>query len=119
MTLPALFDEAKRLGFFVGNLSVLPDHAWLYISTSAAEVTLDTLCLPTITPSRDMTDEECELLEKSASTAGLKCFLCRAQLEDVVSNLREQCPRFTEADLSIAINHYWKNDAFIHWPIAG
>jgi hypothetical protein len=72
------------------------------------------------TPSRACTVESTELspeeqdeLDEYPETVGLKRFLCLSQLQDIVSNLRQQRPSFSERDLMAAINFYWSNDAFI------
>ena len=113
------FSKAKHLGFFIENIGELPGHSWLYIATSMSEVSADTMCFPTVTDSRDMTDEEYELFETGAAQAGLKCFLQRVQIEDVLTNLLAQGARFTTEDFALAINYYWRNDAFIKLPKEG
>lgn len=113
MSHSAPFSEAKHLGFFIDNICELPSHSWLYLAASISEVSADTMCFPTVTDSRDMTDEEYELFETGAAQAGLKCFLQRAQIEDVLTNLLAQGAHVTTEDFASAINYFWKNDAFI------
>jgi len=119
MSLPALFREAKRLGYFIENIAELPRYSWLYVPASDSNISLDTLCLPTATDSREMAEEECEMFEENAAGAGLKCFLNRGQIEDVIANLQAQRPNLKADDAVLAVNYYCKNDAFILIPTAG
>src|SRR5690242_13817609 len=104
----SLFLKARSLSDVVEHLAELPAWAWLYISGAEPKVTLKTGCLQTAVGSRDMSE-----VESSAARAGLKCFLSRDQLEDIIENLRQQTPEFTLDQLAAAIDHYWRHDAFI------
>lgn len=117
--MPALnpFHDAKRLGAFVEHLAELPRWAWLYISNTETKITLDTLCLLTVTDSRDMSEEEIQEFEDWAEREGLRLFFCRDQLEDIIENLRQQSAGFTPQQLAAAIDFYWRRDAFIDLSI--
>lgn len=113
MSFSALFGEAKSLGFFIDRPFDLPRYSWLYVPVDLSEVSLNTLCVATAIDAREMSDDEYATFEASAVEAGLKCFLNLDQIEDVLSNLRAQKSDFTR-EVSLAINHYWKHDAFVH-----
>jgi hypothetical protein len=113
MTAPNVFREAMRLGRFIELLPETPRWTWLYITDSVSTVTLDTLCLPTATASRDLSNEELEEFDAYATRNGLRPFLCHDQVRDIIQNLRLQRPEFTQQQLSAALDHYWRHDAFI------
>lgn len=113
MPAPSPYCETKRLGFFIDRLSELPRWSWLYIADVETEITLDTLCLPTATNSRDMSEQEIQEFEAYAKRAGLRSFFNRDQLQDIIENLRQQRADFTPQQLATAIDFYWRHDAFI------
>lgn len=113
---PNPFREAKRLGDLIEHLAELPRWSWLYIADTETEITLDTLCLPTATASREMSEEEIQEFDAYAKRAGLRSFFCRDQLRDIIGNLRLQRSDFTPQQSAAAIDFYWKNDAFIELP---
>lgn len=113
MPTPSAFLEAGSLSDVIDRLAELPDWAWLYISGAEPKIALGTRCLRTAVSSRDMSEEEIEAFESSVARAGLKCFLSRGQLEDVIENLRRQTIEFTPDQLAAALDHYWRCDAFI------
>jgi len=108
-----LFREPCRLGHLVEHLTELPSWSWLYIGADQTAITLDTLCLPTATDSRDMSEEEIQEFEAHAQSNGLRAFFCRDQLQDIIENLRRQRAEFTPQQLAVAIDYYWRRDAFI------
>ena len=84
-----------------------------FIPLSLKQIEAETPCRACVVESTELSPEEQDELDVYPETVGLKCFLCLSQLEDIVSNLREQRPSFSERDLMAAINFYWSNDAFI------
>ncbi len=116
MSAHVTFNEAKPLVYFMEHLSELPTWSWLYVDTNTLQITLDTMCHPKAMSSWDMSEEENDDFDAHAELAGLKCFFCRDQLEEIRSNLMEQTPCFTLQQLASAIDFYWTNDAFIDYP---
>jgi hypothetical protein len=110
---PDPFRKAMPLGHFVVHLAELPLWSWLYIAADTPEITLDTLCHPTATNSRDMSEDEIQEFEAYAKRIGLRSFFCRDQLRDIVENLTQQRSDFTSQQLATAIDFYWRHDAFI------
>ncbi len=113
MLKPNPFRETKRLGFFIDHLADLPQWSWLYIADAETKITFDTLCLPTATNSREMSEEEIQEFETFAKRAGLRSFFCHNQLREVIENLKQQRTDFTPQQLATAIDFYWRHDAFI------
>ncbi len=113
MPTPAPFLDAKPLGSVIKQLSELPKWTWLYISNSESRVTLTTKCSQTAVDSRQMSEQEIDDIESSAVLAGLKCFLSREQLEDIIGNLGQQEPQFTAEQLAAAVDYNWRHDAFV------
>ena len=106
------FGPPQPLKHFLGTLDSLPDR-WLYVSSSVNEIEAQTPCRACVVDGMDLSPEEQGELDEYPKTVGLKSFLCLSQLADIVSNLRQQRPSFTELDLMAAVNFYWRNDAFI------
>jgi hypothetical protein len=107
------FREAKPLGHFVEHLAELPRWSWLYIVADEGEITLATVCHPTAEDSRDMSEEEIQEFEAYTERIGLHSFFYRDQLRDIIENLRQQRSAFTSQQLAMAIEFYWRHDAFI------
>ena len=107
------FGPAQPLSYFVERLAYLPRHSWLYVANDADRIDVRTPCCPCLVNTGDLSDEEADDLDLYASTIGLKTLLCPDQLEEIIENLRQQHARFTDEDLSAAIDYYWKHDAFI------
>ena len=103
------FGSPQPLKRFLETMHSLPAQ-WLYIPLGVKQIEAETPCRACIV---EGSPEEQDQLDEYPETVGLKCFLCLSQLEDIVSNLREQRPSFSERDLMAAINFYWSNDAFI------
>ena len=116
MPLPAHIGEAKPLSHFIERLVELPPWSWLYVPDATDDVTLTLSCYPKTTDSREMSEEESDEFEACLARNGLKTLLCPAQLEDVVSNLRQQRSSPSLDDIVAAIDFYWKHDAFIEVP---
>jgi hypothetical protein len=113
MPTPSPFREAKPLGYFIEHLAELPRWSWLYIAATEPDITLDTVCHPTATDSRDMSEAEIQEFEVYAERIGLRSFFYRDQLRDIIENLRQQRSDFTPQQLAAAIDFYWRHDAFI------
>lgn len=113
MPTPSSLLEARPLIDVIEHLADLPEWAWLYVSSSETKVTLKTKCWQAAVNSRDMSDGEIEELEASVARAGLKSFLSRGQLEDIIENLRHQTQEFTPEQLTAAVDYYFRHDAFI------
>jgi hypothetical protein len=112
MDLSRALGPPQPLKRFLETMHSLPDQ-WLYIPLSVKQIEAETLCRACIIEDTELSPEEQDELEVYPETVGLKCFLCLSQLDDIVSNLRQQRPSFSERDLMAAINFYWGNDAFI------
>ncbi len=113
MPTPTPFHEAKSLGYFIEYLAELPRWSWLYITATESDITVDTVCHPMATDSRDMSEEEIEEFEAYAERSGLRSFFYCDQLRDIIENLRLQRSDFTSQQLVTAIDFYWRHDAFI------
>ena len=101
------------LSYFLEHLESLPRDAWLLIPRVADDIRFDTPCRPRLVSTRDLSEDEANDLDNYFDTAGLKYFFLRDQLEDIVDNLRQQDPAFSEHNLLTAINYYWHHDAFV------
>jgi len=106
------FGPPKPLKCLLETMDTLPDQ-WLYIPLGVKQIDAETPCRACIVEGTELSPEEQEELDEYPETVGLKCFLCISQLREIVSNLREQRPSFSDRDLTAAINFYWGNDAFI------
>jgi len=113
MPLTQPFEQPKPLRDFLGQLSALPRHNWLYIPASVTDITLDTPCYATTLISRDLSPDEQDEFDALAERTGLRCFFYRDQLEDILANLRLQRVDFTPELFTEAIDFYWRHDAFI------
>ena len=111
MSLSAL-GEPQPLLAVIHNVSKTAG-TWFYVDASTNEVTAALLCFPRIIDLRDMSESEIDEMEDAIRAAGFKSFLCSDQVEDVLSNLRQQRANATDADVIEAIDFYWKNDAFM------
>lgn len=105
--------EAQPLCHFVEHLSNIPKWSWLYIAESVRDVGLRTACYLRSIDFRDLSDQEYEDFESAVHAAGLKCFLSRDQLADIVDNLAEQRSDYGSEHLEAAVDFYWKHDAFL------
>ena len=102
----------QPLKHFLESLQSLPDQ-WLYIRSGAMQIEAQTPCRACIAKGTELSPEEQDELDEYPATIGLTCFLCLSQLEQIINNLRQQRPSFSEHDLMAAINFYWRHDAFI------
>jgi hypothetical protein len=105
------FGPPQPLKRFVESLHSLPDQ-WLYISAGVSEIEAQTLCRARVINALDLSPEEQDELDEYPETVGLKCFLSLSQLADIIANLRQQRPSFTERELVAAVDFYWRNEAF-------
>jgi hypothetical protein len=112
MPLPEHIGQPKSLGHFIQHLADLPPWSWLYIPEPTRQITFAVQCFPKTADSRDMSESEADGFDASIAAAGLKCFLCRSQIEDIVANLRQQRAAYGDSELEDAINFYWQHDAF-------
>ena len=92
--------------------SVLPDWAWLY-TQEHGKVVFSSPCRMTITDSALLSDEEADIREATLRDEGYRCVLCRAQIEDIIANLRARHSTPTQAQLEEAFQYYLDHDAFI------
>lgn len=99
------FRQVKRLKHFLENKAL--HYQWLFIPKDI-DLTLDTLCLG-VRDDFEGFEEFSEELEKE----GMCEFLSTDQLEDIVDNLRLQKSSFTDSELLLAVEFYFKRDAFI------
>ena len=107
------FEHPRPLRDILSRLSELPHHNWLYISASVTDITPDTPCYATTFDSRDVSPEEQDEFDSLAERTGMRCFLCRDQLEGIRANLGLQRPEFSLVQFITAIDFYWRHDAFI------
>lgn len=107
------FGPPQPLKRILESMRTLPDQ-WLYIPLGVKQIEVETLCRACVIDAKELSPEEQEELDAYPETVGLKGFLCLTQLEDIINNLREQRPSFSEHDLMAAINFYWRHDAFIN-----
>lgn len=104
----------QPLSDFLRCLGEMPRHWWLHIPQDVTHIDLSTPCRPYLINTRDISPEEADELDAYPNSIGLKGFLNPDQLEDIVDNLRQQRPHFSEIQLLAAINYYWNHDAFIN-----
>jgi hypothetical protein len=109
------FSPPESLQSLLARLDRLPEHAWAYIPLGAG-ITLDTQCRVCTIDSRDFSPEEDDELDEFPQSIGLRIFLSKAQLEDIVSNLAQQVSAYSASQLVAAIDYYWRHDAFIQVP---
>ncbi|NJM75261.1 MAG: hypothetical protein HC852_05085 [Acaryochloridaceae cyanobacterium RU_4_10] len=99
------FRKIKRLKCFLEEKS---QHCqWLFI-LDTEELNLNSLCLAL----REDLNEFHEYTEQLKNN-GFREFLSSARLENIVENLQKQKFDYTDSDLTLALNFYWKNNAFI------
>ena len=60
-----------------------------------------------------MSPEEQDEMDQAVAALDYVPLLELGQLSDVVGNLAEQRPAFSDDDQGRAIRYYWENDAFI------
>lgn len=107
------FSAPKPLRHVLAQLPNLSREAWCYLPWGTEHITLDTPCRVCEIDARDLSPEECDELDEFPKTIGLQNFLCKDQLEDILTNLGQQCSTFSDEELEAALNHYWARDAFI------
>ena len=113
MPLTQPFEQPKPLHDVLAQLSDLPRHVWFYIPSSVADIKLDTPCYAATFNSKDLSETEQEEIDALVERAGMKCFFCRDQLEDILANLQLQRLEFSPEQLTAAIDYYWRHDAFV------
>ena len=106
------FSPPQPLKRFLDELGVLPDQ-WLYIPLGTTRFEANTPCRARIVDVTELSPEEQDELDAYPEAIGLQCFLSLTQLEEVLTNLRQQHPAYSENDLLIAVHYYWRHDAFI------
>jgi hypothetical protein len=106
------FGPPQPLRRFLETMHALPDQ-WLYIPLGVKQIEAQTPCRARIVEAKDLSPEEQDELDEYPESIGLKSFLSFSQLQDIVGNLRQQRPSYSERDLMAAINFYWAKDAFI------
>lgn len=104
----------QPLSDFLQRLGEIPRHWWLHIPQGVTRIDLSTPCRPCLIDTCDISPEEADDLYEYPKKVGLKGFLSPDQLEEIISNLWQQQPQFSEGQLVAAINYYWIHDAFIN-----
>ena len=105
--------DPKPLSDWIQESASYPADGWLYINENELSIHFNTLCWPCIIKSRDLSDEEYDEMESYLEQSGYKLFLGKAQIEEIVANLKQQTPSYSSPQIFEAINYYWLNDAFI------
>lgn len=103
--------EQKPLSEWIISLPTMSHEAWLWIPDETIELVESTPCFSV--SSEDLSPEEQEQQETELKQGGLRCLFFTDQIEDIADNLRQQNPSYSRKDLLLALNFYWKNDAFI------
>ena len=103
--------ESKPLGWWINNLANMTRDLWLWIPDNTKYLGESTPCLAV--SSWELSPEEQDQQEAELEQSGLRCFFYKDQIEGIVENLRQQKPAYSLAELFLAINFYWQNDAFI------
>jgi hypothetical protein len=103
--------ESKPLVWWINNLADMTRDTWLWIPADTKYLGESTPCIAV--SSLDLSSEEQDQQEAKLEKSGLRCFFDNEQLEDIVVNLQQQKPTYSLAELFLAINFYWQNDAFI------
>jgi hypothetical protein len=104
--------ESRLLRSIMQNLDSSAREHWFFISESTDFITLNTLCREVNLD--DYLDEE---IDEYCMRESVKEFFSKDQLEDILNNLQQQRPNFSEKELEQAINFYWQNDAFIDFGL--
>lgn len=102
--------DPKKLEEWLSDYAELDS---LYIEANANKIIPDLICWPGLTALDNFSDDEFNKFEIWIKTSGYKSFLSKEQIEDVVSNMAQQNPNYTNNQLIEAIDYYWKFDAFI------
>ncbi len=103
--------EQKPLSEWINSLHTMSREVWLWIPDETIELIESTPCLSV--SSGDLSPEEQEQQEAELKQGGLQCLFFKDQIEDIADNLRQQKPSCSRKDLFLALNFYWKNDAFM------
>jgi hypothetical protein len=107
------FKPPRPLRDYVADLPSWCDAGWLYVADDDRQITLDTPCHLRDWDDLELSEEEQNDIADQIPGLGLREFFEWGQLEDIVENLREQRPDFSEDDLERAIQFYYEWDAFI------
>ncbi len=106
------FKGPSTLGRYARRLNQWHEGGWLFIRDDS-KVSLETLCVQQAWDDKDLSPEEQEEFDQCIPELGYHYFLEWGQLSDIVGNLEDQRPDFTDSDLEKAILFYWQRDAFI------
>jgi hypothetical protein len=110
---PAHVHGPKALGEIVDCLDERAWSGWLYVRKTLQDVDLAVECFASDFDSQQASEEEVVDFEGAVAGAGLKIFLCREQLEDILENLRLQRRAYGRTEVARAIDYYWKQGAFM------
>jgi hypothetical protein len=114
----AYLGDGKPLSDWIAICKAQPGRAFWLLAEDAPEndpVKLDTFLFPIVGNTGELTDEEYEELDQSIQENGYCSFLNLDQLEDIIANIRDQRPDYSDAELLEAINYYVERDAFRSW----
>lgn len=119
MNLEECLGEPKPLSYWLNRLGEFPAEGWLLIERGTASFAAKTPCWPiVVNGQQEFSPEEQDQFEDLIDESSFTEFLCDRQLEDIVINLSQQKPNYTDTDLMSAIGYYWENDAFYVVPSA-
>ena len=107
------FKPARPLRHYATDLQSWYDGGFLYIPDDDQDLTLDTPCHLQDWDDLELSEEEQDEIADQIPALGLREFFCWGQLADIVENLKEQRPNYSEEDLQRAIQYYYEWDAFI------
>ena len=112
------FKNPSTIEYYARHLNQWHDGGWLFIRADS-KIALDTPCVQQGWDDKDLSPEEQEEFDRRIPELGYRPFLEWGQLSDIVGNLEDQKPDFTELDLGQAISFYWERDAFIDLATGG
>ncbi len=105
--------SSKPLCEWIKHLNQLSDEGRLYVKKVTTVLSIATSCWNELFEPSDFSNDEYENFENWLDDHGYLPLLGTEQIEDVLENLKQQDPHYTDKQAVDALNHYWVNDAFI------
>ena len=104
--------EFRSLMYWLKNIESMSRDSCLWIPKETVAIGSSTQCL-NVDDDIDLSPEEFDERDMEIENKGFTEFLNKDQLEDVMTNLKQQKTDYSDGELFIALNYYWANDAFI------
>lgn len=90
-----------------------PGDGCLYVKSDELTISMDTLAWPEDFDPGNYSQDDYDQFDQWLNKNSYRPFLGKEKIEDVVENLKQQKPRFSENRLLQALVCYWSTDAFI------